>query len=238
MAVYCFIVISNQKDTKLTQVKESSEDRAYRLIADALVHFYKPGDYLYESTLTHELNMSRTPISIALNRLVAEGLLKKQPKKGCFIPQINLKDAQDVFRTRKVLEEEAVRLLVKQQNESSIDKLAESVEKATMAVRLDDFETFYKEDLAFHKDLVDLCNNTYLIEAWKRVFMRCNMYTSFFNASLKENQFYKENILQDHHEIVEAIRNFDEAHALSCVDNHFENIVNYAVNNTMKYDSL
>ncbi len=66
--------------------KLNAEERAYRLLTETIKQSYKPGDFILESSLAIDFGMSRTPISIALNRLVSEGILKKVPKKGSYIP--------------------------------------------------------------------------------------------------------------------------------------------------------
>lgn len=220
------------------QIKENSEDKAYRLITKSLTEYYKPGDYLFENILTHELGMSRTPISIALNRLVSEGLLKKQPKRGCYIPKITLKDAQDLFKMRRILEIEAICIIVSQQNMDAITILQTNIDRATLAVRQDDFDTFYPLDLDFHHNIIVFAQNEYLYEAWRRIFIRCTIYTRYFTSNLKQNQFLKENLLQDHYEVLEAMKNNDIEQATKCMNIHFDRLVGYVVESTLVYDNI
>ena len=222
----------------MSQTKENSEDRAYRLIAESLIKSHSPGDFLFESALTHELGMSRTPVAIALNRLVSEGLIKKQPKKGCYIPKISLKDAHDVFRVRRILELEAIALVIAQKDEGVLTMLHANLDKATLAIRCDNFDNFHSVDLEFHSDLVASSKNEYLYEAWKRVSIRCTMYSVYFSSSLRQNQYLKETLHQDHLEILMAMRNNDVDTAIICINNHFDNIVSYAVDNTLVYDNV
>lgn len=74
--------------------KENAEQKAYRLIIHDIKTKCQPGDFLLERDLAERFGVSRTPVTIALNRLVAEGLLQKLPKKGCFIPNLNYDDAR------------------------------------------------------------------------------------------------------------------------------------------------
>ncbi|MFR8275732.1 MAG: GntR family transcriptional regulator [Desulfovibrio fairfieldensis] len=61
--------------------KENAEQKAYRLIIRDIKLKYQPGDFLLERDLAEHFGVSRTPVTIALNRLVAEGLLQKLPKE-------------------------------------------------------------------------------------------------------------------------------------------------------------
>ena len=84
--------------------KENAEQKAYRLIIHDIKTKCQPGDFLLERDLAERFGVSRTPVTIALNRLVAEGLLQKLPKKGCFIPNLNYDDARAAFSVRILLE--------------------------------------------------------------------------------------------------------------------------------------
>lgn len=70
--------------------KLNAEERAYRLLTETIKQSYKPGDFILESSLAIDFGMSRTPISIALNRLVSEGILKKVPKKAVIFLCLNM----------------------------------------------------------------------------------------------------------------------------------------------------
>lgn len=216
--------------------KETSEERAYRLIVNSLVDKYKPGDFLYECTLAKEFDMSRTPISIALNALTSEGLLNKLPKKGCQIPKLSIEDAYDVFTTRRALEMEAIRAVITQKEPNSLEMLQESIETQTIAVRNDDFDTFYMHDLDFHRLLVSCVDNKYLYNAWNRVFIRCNIYTGYFLDVFREHQLIAQNLLHDHTEILSAIKENHLDLALKNIYRHFDHIAMYAIDHTMTYD--
>ena len=43
-----------------------------------------PGSFLDEAALCERLEISRTPLREALKVLVAEGLLRHEPRRGCF----------------------------------------------------------------------------------------------------------------------------------------------------------
>ena len=58
-------------------------DRVYLAIrARALAYDFNPGEPIRLSPLATQLGVSTTPIRMALNRLVAEGLVRREPQKG------------------------------------------------------------------------------------------------------------------------------------------------------------
>jgi DNA-binding GntR family transcriptional regulator len=47
-----------------------------------------PGTFLDEVQLAEEMKISRTPLREALKVLVAEGLLRHEPRRGCFVAEV------------------------------------------------------------------------------------------------------------------------------------------------------
>lgn len=69
-----------------------------------------PGSRLDERQLVEQLNMSRTPVREAINRLVAEGFLTVEPYKGVFIAKKTKKEILSILMVRATLEGMAARL--------------------------------------------------------------------------------------------------------------------------------
>ncbi len=69
-----------------------------------------PGAELTELEIAQRCNVGKTPVREALARLVQEGLMKVVPRRGYVVAPINVKDLQDFFALRLLLEPEAARL--------------------------------------------------------------------------------------------------------------------------------
>ena len=69
-----------------------------------------PGSRLDERHLVEQLEISRTPVREAINRLVAEGFLKVVPYKGVFIASKTKKEILSILMVRATLEGMAARL--------------------------------------------------------------------------------------------------------------------------------
>lgn len=84
---------------------------AYAAIKKDIVEgVLKSGTFISENELATRLGISRTPIREALHRLESNRFLKIFPKRGIFIPDISVKDVQDLYSIRAVLEPFAARL--------------------------------------------------------------------------------------------------------------------------------
>ena len=84
-----------------------------RLAADAVVDTLRaailggrlgPGDRLDETTLVGRLDVSRNTLREAFRVLAHEHLVEHLPNRGVFVRRLTVKEARDVYRTRRLLE--------------------------------------------------------------------------------------------------------------------------------------
>src|SRR6266850_2569885 len=88
---------------------------------------FGPGERISEQPLTARLNVSRTPIRLALERLAHEGLLEPYPTGGFVVRKFTLNDVWDGIEVRGLLEGGAARLAAERRtNDSDLDGLRKS----------------------------------------------------------------------------------------------------------------
>jgi DNA-binding GntR family transcriptional regulator len=63
-----------------------------------------PGRFIDEPALCAELSISRTPLREALKVLTAEGLVRHEPRRGCFVSEITERDLDEIFPVIALLE--------------------------------------------------------------------------------------------------------------------------------------
>jgi DNA-binding GntR family transcriptional regulator len=68
---------------------------------------FEPGDRLVEEEIARRLSVSRTPVREALFRLEQAGLVE-QRDGGFHVPRLSLRDVQEIFQIRRLLEPQAV----------------------------------------------------------------------------------------------------------------------------------
>lgn len=76
-----------------------------------------PGQKLIYRELSMLLNMSTTPVQLALARLEQEGFVELVPNVGYFVKKIVPKEVEDLFDVRQNLEVHAVKLAIINQTE-------------------------------------------------------------------------------------------------------------------------
>jgi len=82
----------------------SSDDVYSAIKSDIASGHYASGQYLREELLAKRLGVSRTPVREALRRLDAEGWVDTRPNYGVRVKSWTLKDAQEIFEARLLIE--------------------------------------------------------------------------------------------------------------------------------------
>ena len=204
----------------------NAEEKAYRSIIGLILNgSVGPGEFLLEEDLAKDLEMSRTPVSRALSRLVAEGFIDKLPKRGCFVPIPTPKDAEEVFGARIAVESQNAAIAALKATEEEIDELQRVIAMDEHVVVTFSKESFSNINEAFHLGIAKIARNAYL-ERWSRyIYWRSSIYIFYFDS------FYVANTVSDvppqltptqHAAILEAIRRRDSEMASSLMAEHLK----------------
>src|SRR5699024_9057074 len=83
----------------------SMADIIYEKLKNEIIELeYEPGEQLVEATLAEKLDVSRTPLRQALYRLELEGLVHKKMNGRMQVANMSLKEANELFAVREVME--------------------------------------------------------------------------------------------------------------------------------------
>ncbi|HNN89062.1 MAG TPA: GntR family transcriptional regulator, partial [Giesbergeria sp.] len=63
-----------------------------------------PGTFLDEVQLAEQMAISRTPLREALKVLTAEGLVRHELRRGCFVNEVTEQDLDEIFPVIALLE--------------------------------------------------------------------------------------------------------------------------------------
>jgi DNA-binding GntR family transcriptional regulator len=130
--------------------------RVVEALREAIVSLeLEPGAMLDKAALCDRLGVSRFPVSEALSRLHAEGLVEIVPQKGTIVSLIRLQDARENMFVRRSLETEAVRQLAPKIGDDTLTPLRRNLRYQKAAVDAGDQAGFHKLDLGFHEILLD-----------------------------------------------------------------------------------
>ncbi len=124
--------------------QQSSVSVVYQQLREEIVRgAHPPGSPLRLQDLSHSYGVSMIPIREALRRLEAEGFVRIVPNKGARVAELSFDELVDVYRTRMLVEEDALRLAF-----LSID--AETLNRAHQ-LNEQGLSLIYADDLAVHE---------------------------------------------------------------------------------------
>ncbi|MEM1430196.1 MAG: GntR family transcriptional regulator [Pseudomonadota bacterium] len=146
----------------------SQTERATRAVRALILSGEFPaGARLTEVSLSARLDLSRTPLRQAMERLISEGLLSRIPSGGCQVASFDLDDVNDAIELRGVLEGTVARLAAERGADPALMAEANGVLDAIDAAFSDDgkvdFDAYVPLNAAFH-ELVARMAGSALIE--------------------------------------------------------------------------
>jgi DNA-binding GntR family transcriptional regulator len=144
-------------------------DKAYHLIRQKIITLeLLPLAPLDEQTLMESLNLGRTPIREALQRLAAEDLVSIVPRRGMFVAEISLTDLQKIFELRMLLEGFCARLAAQRATEEQLARL-EAIIQELDTVPGENGTALMTIDEQFHEMLYEAADNEFLADTLRRL---------------------------------------------------------------------
>lgn len=210
----------------------SQTERAVITIREFLLRGeFPPGERLAELPLTARLaaagvNVSRTPLRIALEQLAHEGLLRPWPTGGFVVCEFTLADIWDAIEIRGVLEGTAARLAAERLNsDSDLTALREIFAQLEALIPVDagKFPRYLALNEAFHSELCRLAQSQMLLRAIEQTLKLpfAAPGALVFGPAESAQSSHVSRIAQEHHRaMIEAIAGREGARAESLAREH------------------
>lgn len=167
----------------------------------------RDGTRINEVRLAAELGVSRTPLREGLGQLVAEGVVRSEPRLGFFVAPFTIAEFEQLYDIRPILDPEALRL-AGIPSSASLDRLdrinrrMQAAKTPPIAIDLDD---------EWHMELLAACPNRVLVELIQQIIGRTRRYEYALFRETK-NVWTASN---EHELIVAALRRGDLESACS-----------------------
>jgi DNA-binding GntR family transcriptional regulator len=129
---------------------------------------YPPGMQLQEIPLASSLGVARNTMREAIRILSLEGLLRRSLHRGAAVAQLSLRDVQEIYQLRRMLELPAV-LAARHPDPDLLDGLRLVVEQYELAVRDKNWSRAVNHDLHFHSTLIRFHGNKRLDAFYKNI---------------------------------------------------------------------
>lgn len=123
-----------------------------------------PGSFLDEAALCERLEISRTPLREALKVLTAEGLLRHEPRRGCFVAEVTQKDLDEIFPVIALLEGRCAWEAARNATDAELEALESMHEKLERHARAKRINEYYATNYAIHEAIISLADNRWLAQ--------------------------------------------------------------------------
>lgn len=188
-------------DAVVTPSNNRLADKVYEAVKAMVFNFeLLPGTRFSEADLTQRLNVSRTPLRQALQKLESQGLLQVLPKMGWFVAPIDFGVMDELYDLRILMECHAVKLLCNTSMRPRLSALTD-VWLVPTEQRLTDGAIVGELDEAFHTTLVAATDNREMLRVHQDITERIRLIRRLdFTVGYRVNATYDE-----HSSILKAI---------------------------------
>lgn len=163
----------------MTISKESLESQATRYLRERILDgTLALGEKLVESTLSKQLDLSRSTVRMALNSLVHEGLVVQKPYAGWQVVDIDESDLWELYHLRLALEGEAAAMAA---------EWASAEQKAGLMALFQSYQALCREhpednraisamDWQLHQHIVAICGSERMQTLYKQILYPLQAY--------------------------------------------------------------
>jgi DNA-binding GntR family transcriptional regulator len=139
----------------------------YQEVADRLrymiqAHELEAGEWVDEVALTKTLGISRTPLREALKVLVAEGLLRLEPRRGCYVNELSVGDLDDIFPLMALLEGRCAHEAARKITDQDLLRLEPLHQRLQEHAAQGDIDQYYASNALIHEAIQALAANHWL----------------------------------------------------------------------------
>jgi DNA-binding GntR family transcriptional regulator len=197
-------------------VRVRLSDKAYQLIRHKIITLeLPPRSAIDEQALMEDLQLGRTPIREALQRLAAEDLIYFAPRRGIFVADISLTDLQKIFELRMILEGFCARLAAQRVTSDQLANMRSLIHELAQLPD-GDSRNLMAIDEQFHELLYQAADNEFLAQTLRRLHA-----LSFRIWHLVLDRLGSvRGAMEQHIEIVRALQVRDEEQAEELLQRH------------------
>ncbi|MGC2777306.1 MAG: GntR family transcriptional regulator [Bradyrhizobium sp.] len=215
-------IIAVKKSVALRPAKDGSlADTAYTALKEKILKLYfLPGQYLNEGALCELLNVGRTPVHQALQRLQHEGLVEVMPRKGVIVQPGSISEILKILDSRVTIEADLARNAASRVTAEEAGELKKLARVKTAGGTRSQLDDFVEVDRAFHSRFAELAGNPVMSDIARALHDRSIRYWYLhlwqtFDGHASGNE---------HAAIAEAIARGDGEAAASAVRAHIESL--------------
>jgi DNA-binding GntR family transcriptional regulator len=206
-------------------------DLAYEYISEKLLNGQlAPGQKISEPAFARELEISRTPVREAIQRLENEGLLKQVPSSGTYVAKLDRVPLIETYEIRLALETMAVRKVAKRARGRDLSRLKKCCDRMKSVIntmqkkRIDRIEgsllaEFLSVDMDFHLTIMKIAGNRTALKLITDAHMRNRI---FGRLCRHRDLDHARHTLEVHSRVVKAVADHNSEAAYKLLYEHIE----------------
>lgn len=206
----------NGNKTEKVSLRQKMYDRIkHEIVTGAIA----PAQQLSEGELSERYKVSGTPVREALTSLQRDKLVEYLPNRGFMVAPISIKDVQEIYEARVFFESVLLRLAIQHITDAELEELDRTQEVSYDPNDPQSLDKYFHANFVFHMTIAIASRNSRLIshyhslldEAQRLIYMdmRNNNVMPIWHKS--------------HQELIDAIRNKDEAAGIATLEEIMEN---------------
>ncbi len=171
------LTVQKPKTPPLFKAPTSIAESITTLLRDRLaVGYYPPGSWIRESALAEEFKVSNGPVREALQTLVNEGLLEREPWKGVRVVSLSDDEIVEIFQLRLGLQELAAELAARNATAEQVAEARVLLAEMDDVLKRGDIEAQMPIGRQLSIWLCLCSGNSRLEETWTRLTYQTRMY--------------------------------------------------------------
>jgi DNA-binding GntR family transcriptional regulator len=185
-----------------------------QLLEEVLEGELRPGEILVETTLGKRFGVSRTPIREALRMLEQDGVLERV-NRGMRVRQTSSEEVLEIYGVRTILEAAAAKDAASRRSDydlATLDRMLGTMAEARSATP----QEMAAINRSFHRGIWQAAGNRTLSDLLERLAVHLRRYP----ATTYQRPGRWDQALEEHRQILEAIRDKDPERAAIVAEEH------------------
>ncbi|PZL71857.1 GntR family transcriptional regulator [Enterococcus plantarum] len=200
-------------------INEPLKELVYKAFRKTIILGEIPaGQRINEKEFSEVMNISRTPIRYALQKLVEEGLVDYVRGVGIIVRGISLNDANEIYAIRKSLDVLATITAMKEMSAEDFDELKELLEDTEQFNEADEIDQVLQKFSDFNELIYEKSKMLRL----KSIVMKLREYLVYFRDISIRSKDRRNKALKEHWLIYNCMINHEEEQLKLLITEHLD----------------
>ncbi len=202
-----------------------------RLIEDIIGKRFQPGEKLPVVDIATRYGVSETPVKQAFNRLISEGMLAAEPRRGVRVRSFSAQDLRELMEARHMVHLYSVDAVITELRdpdsetarriERNLQRHREVLEGLHGELSFTHFLTYFRVEREYHRTYLECLSNTIIEKIFDQLYNQAYIYLTLSDVMAQRI----ERAYRDHAAVYDAYREGDRGRVVDLLNRHKEGAV-------------